>query len=423
MSRDAGEDRPPRRTKPAASRPPVAKPEGGAAEPNAWRPNSGNGAPSRRVPPKGDVPEAVLVPDAGSWWERLVFGRIGAGQLSVYCRQLAAYLDAGVDIFKALTSLERQFARTALGPVTQRLSQSVRRGDSLGEAFEREPRAFDSLFVSMMKVAEARGGVPETLRLLSRHYEARQNLIRQARTAMIYPIAVLIVASGVIALLTVWLLPMFLATLKDSAGPGAVLPLPSRILMGFSNFIQLLGWWLVPLMLVGIPFLLFRAYRTAPGKRVMDEVALRIPVIGTLLGKLDTTRFARALASLLGAGVAVGESLDLTAGVVALDPFRRALRAARARVLQGTELSVALGDSRCFGHDVLAILGSGEETGKLPESLEHVAREYEEQVAYMVKNMGQLIQPLLMVVLGGIVLFIILAVLLPYIALINSLSH
>jgi type II secretory pathway component PulF len=307
--------------------------------------------------------------------------------------------------------------------VTARILLAVRRGDTIAEAIEREPQAFDRLFVSMIKVAEARGGVPETLRMLSRHYEARQSLIRQARAAMIYPIAVLVVAAGVVAMLTLWLLPMFISLLNDIAGRGATLPLPSRVLMAFSRFIQTLGWWLVPLMLIVGPLLVFRIYRTAAGKRVMDELALWVPVLGTLLRKLDTTRFARALATLMGAGVDVGTSLDLAADVMQLEPFRRAIRAAKGQVMEGSELSVALGVSRRFGPDVIAIIDSGEETGKLPESLEHLADDYEEQVAYMVKNMGQLIQPLLMIMLGGIVLFIILAVLLPYIAILTSLSR
>jgi type II secretory pathway component PulF len=239
---------------------------------------------------------------------------------------------------------------------------------------------------------------------------------------MIYPVIVLLVAGCVMALITVWLLPMFIDLLKDVAGKAA-LPLPSRVLMAFSAFIQTLGWWLVPLVAIATPIIVVQLYRTRLGKSVMDELALWVPVLGLLLRKLDTTRFARTLASLLGAGVDIGSSIDLTADVMQLDPYKRTLRRARQAVLDGTELSVALGASQRFGPDVIAIIDSGEQTGKLPESLEKLADDYEEQVAYMVRNMGQLIQPLLMIVLGGIVLFIILAVLLPYISIITSLSR
>jgi type II secretory pathway component PulF len=272
----------------------------------------------------------------------------------------------------------------------------------------------------MIRVAEARGGIPETLRHLGHHYEARQRLIRQARAAMIYPAIVLILASGVIALLTIWLLPMFASLLKD-LGSGE-LPLPSRVLMGLSWFVGKVGWMLIPAVVLGVPFLLFQAYRTEAGKRVMDRLALWIPVFGPLLTKLDTSRFARSLASLLEAGVDVGSSLDLARGIVRLDPYRQALVSVRDRVLHGAELSEALQETGRFGPDVIAVVNSGEETGKLPESLDHLANDYEEQVEYTVKNLGQLIQPLMIVVLGGIVLFIILAVLLPYINMLTGLS-
>jgi type II secretory pathway component PulF len=350
-----------------------------------------------------------------------LFGRVGAGQLATFCRQAAAYLDAGVDINKALTNLRSQYAMTALGPVIGRLQASVKRGESLAEAVGREPQAFDPLFLAMIRVAEARGGIPETLRHLGHHYEARQRLIRQARSAMIYPVIVLTLASGVIALLTIWLLPMFASMLKELPD-GGQLPLPSRVLMGLSWFVGKVGWLLIPVVFLGGPFLLFQAYRTASGKKLMDRLALWIPVFGPLLTKLDTSRFARSLASLLEAGVDVGSSLDLARGIVRLDPYRQAIASVREQVLHGAELSEALQETGRFGPDVIAVVNSGEETGKLPESLDHLANDYEEQVEYTVKNLGQLIQPLMIVVLGGIVLFIILAVLLPYINMLTGLS-
>jgi type II secretory pathway component PulF len=419
-------------------RPPETEPDG--EEPTTFRPNPNRPAPDRpgdepnvfrprpKKPASGRAEgrssnEPKPVTGGPSLWERIFFGSVSTGHLAIFCRQFGAYLDAGVDLVKSLSSLERQFARTALGPVIARMLLSVRQGDALAEAVGREPQAFDPLFVSMTRVAEARGGMPETLKLMAHHYEARQSLIRQARSAMIYPIAVLIVAAGVVAMLTYWLLPMFVELLRDVAGRGAQLPLPSRVLMAFSDFVKLLGWWLIPLVMIGLPLLLFRFYKTRAGKRLMDGLALYVPVFGKLLSKIDTTRFARTLGALLEAGVDVNSSLELTSDVLHLDPFRRAVRYAKQEVMDGRELSASLDDTRRFTPDVIAIIESGEETGKLPETLNHLADEYEEQVAYMVRNLGQLVQPLLIIVLGGVVLFIILAVLLPYIQVLTSLSR
>jgi type II secretory pathway component PulF len=362
-----------------------------------------------------------LAPGA-KWWERIFFGRVSSGQLAQFCRQFASYLHAGVDYSRTFASLERQFASSPLGPAVGRMRMAIKGGSNLEEAMAREPQIFSTMFLSMIRVAEARGGVPETLRMMGNHYEARQRLIRQARSAMIYPVIVLVMAAGVVALLTIVLLPLFASLLKELDRKGG-LPLPSRALLAFSDFVGAVGWWLIPLVLLGTPILILRFYRTAAGKASIDRLILMIPVFGALARKLDTSRFARTLSTLLDAGVDVGTSIDLTAGVVNMAPIRQAVREAKDQVMQGRELSVALAPTGAFTPDVIAVLESGEETGKTPETLNHLADDYEEQVSVMVKNLGQLIQPLLVVIMGGLVLFIILAVFLPYIQMITSLTR
>jgi type II secretory pathway component PulF len=429
MSRDPDEPRHPKRAgpKPGPKRP-AAPPHTGSIregdetfQPAAPKP--ARAAPSSKPKRRADDLDSPLPESGGPGrLERLVFGSISTAHLAKFCRQFAAYQEAGVDLLKSLTSLERQFARTALGPVLGRLQLAVRRGDALSEAMSREQRAFDSLFLSMIRVAEARGGVPETLRMLADHYEARQRLMRQARSAMIYPVVVLSIASLVIGLLTVFVLPKMLEMMQEMSNKGsASFPLPTRILIGLSAFMQHYGWWAVPLALVGSVFVLLRAYRTPVGKSAIDEFCLYIPVLGALLRKIDTTRFARTLSTLLEAGVDLGTSLDLTADVLHLTPFRRVVRGARVNVAEGSELSDALHASRRFSPDVIAIIGTGEDTGKMPESLAKLADDYEEQVTYMVKNLGSLIQPLLMVVLGGFVLFVVVSFVMAYVTMLGNL--
>jgi len=420
MSQDPHDPTRPRRPKPTADRRVPIDRDDAEFESNAWQPGPSK-PKSARTKPGTSERGRESIPTGPGFWERLLFGRIGSGQLAAFCRQFASYLDAGVDLLKTLASLETQYARTPLGPVVGRIRSAIRQGDTLTEAVAREPQAFDSLFVSLIKVAEMRGGIPETLRRLSQHYEARQSLIRQARSAMIYPIAVLLVACGAMALITIWLLPMLIDFLKDIAN-RAPLPLPSRVLMAFGAFVRSSGWWMIPLVMIGVPFGLFQAYKTKAGKGILDRLALYVPVLGLLLRKIDTTRFARTLSVLLGSGVDVGTSLDLTADVMQLDPFRDAILAAKGAVKQGETLTDSLDGTHRFPIDVIAVLESGEETGKLPESLERVADDYEEQVAYMVKNLGQLVQPVIMVLLGGLVLFIILAVFLPYLSILTNLA-
>ena len=362
-------------------------------------------------------------PAAGgpNWAERVVFGSVGSKQLATFCRQFGSYLDAGIDTKKALLTLEGQFARTALGPVLGRLVLAVRKGDTLSDAMAKEPQAFDSLFLSLMRVAEARGGVPEALRRLANQYEARSRLVRQARTAMIYPIVVLLIAGGVAVLLTFFVLPVLVSILEDM-GKQKVLPLPTRMLIGLTHFLRAYGWWGIPLALVAAGSGLRVAYRAAAGKAAIDEAVLYMPVLGMLLRKVDTSRFARTLSSLLDGGVDVGRSLSMTADVMRLTPFRRAVLGTRSMVKEGSELAEALRLSGRFPPDLLAAVESGEATGKLPETLDRVADDYEEQVESIVKNLGALIQPILMVVMGGFVLFIALAFVMAYVSVLMDLA-
>jgi type IV pilus assembly protein PilC len=430
MSRDLEGDKPlkPRRPRPATDPGATPSRERSGDEKGVFRPNpvgSTAGAKPRGSKKQGGVDplaEKFEAPVGGpTWWERILFGSVSTGQLAQFCRQFGAYLQAGVDLNRSLSSLERQFSGTALGPILGRIQISIRRGSSLEQAMAREPRAFGTMFLSMIKVAETRGGVPETLKMLAHHYEARQRLLRQARSAMIYPVIVITVASVVVALITIFLLPVFAATLKDIVG-NRPLPLPSQVLLGISGFVKYIGWWLIPAVMVGIPIFLFNLYKTPNGKAIMDRLVLAIPVFGSLCRKLDTSRFARTLSVLLDAGVDVGSSIDLTADVLRMTPIRQAVRSTREKIIEGKELSAVLDRTRQFSPDVIAVIATGEETGKLPESLAHLADDYDEQVSTMVANLGHLVQPFMIVFLGGIVLFIILAVMLPIIQMITSLA-
>jgi type II secretory pathway component PulF len=408
-------------------RPPPLPPEESTFRPNPAGSAAPEAAKPRKKKPKSDAARdpldaKPLIPaDGPKLWERILFGRVSSGQLAQFSRQFASYLNAGVDINRSLSSLERQFGGTALGPVIGRMQVAIKRGASLEDAMARETATFSPMYLSMIRVAEARGGVPETLKMLAQNLEARQRLIRQARSAMIYPTIVLMLAGLITIGLSIFILPMFASMLRDIS-QQMTLPLASRALMAFSTFVQYAGWWLMPLILFGSPFLLMRLYRTSPGKAIMDRAVLMMPVFGLLCRKLDTSRFARTLSVLLDAGLDFPSSIDMTADVVVMTPIRRAVRAAKEQVMAGRELGATLDASNQFSPDVIAVITTGEETGKLPESLDHLADEYDEQIAIMVKNLGHLVQPMVTIILGLIVLFIILAVFLPIIQTITSLS-
>lgn len=387
--------------------------DGAAARSTAARPRVAIGARVQRA-----------VRSLGAGFRRVFPVRVPMHRKAMFCRQFATYLDSGVSLNRTLESLHDQYRRTALGPILTRIMAAVRRGESLTVAFATEGTAFDNLFLSMLHLAEVRGGIPETLRLLSHQYEARQRLVRQARSALIYPAMVISIGVVVCGLFTIVVLPKLIAVLQDLVRVKKfTFPLPARILIHFTDFVRETGWWAIPLAAFVAFVSVTLAYRTAIGKAAFDRIALLIPGIGSLLRKLDTTRFARGLAPLLDAGVDVTTSLELTADTLMLSPTRFVVIRATDSVRQGGALSDALGDARYFSTETIAFIRSGEDTGKLPEMLTLLGDDYEAQVEYIVKNIGNVIQPLIMIVMGGIVLFLVAAFFSAYLSVISTLSR
>jgi type II secretory pathway component PulF len=375
-------------------------------------------APSRRT----SVEPASTIGTA-RWYQWRLFGRINTTQVVNFCRQFANYLDAGVNLNRTMESLRRQYDRTALGPVIGRLQLGIRRGESLTDAMRRDSRVFDPFFLSMMRVAEVRGAVPEMLRMLSIQLDNRQRLIRQAKSALLYPAFVVFLSICVAALLTILILPTLVSVMRDLVRRKHIdLPWPTQLLMDLSDFIADIGWWMIPLVLFGSFFGVVGAYRTPWGKAVLDEILLILPVVGPIARWIDTTRFSRTLAALLEAGVDIGSSLILTADTLMLVPLRRAVLRAREGILEGETLSASVGVSNRFPIDLIAIMNSAEETGRLPEMLVMVADEYEEKVDYVVKNLGNILQPVVILIVGGMVGFIAIAFLMGYTAVIADLG-
>jgi type II secretory pathway component PulF len=375
-------------------------------------------APSRRT----SVEPASTIGSA-RWYQWRLLGRANTTQVVNFCRQFANYLDAGVNLNRTMESLRRQYERTALGPVIGRLQLGVRRGETLTDAMRRDPHVFDPFFLSMMRVAEVRGAVPEMLRMLSIQLDNRQRLIRQAKSALIYPAFVIFLSICVAALLTILILPTLVSVMRDLVRRKHIdLPWPTQFLMNLSDFIVDMGWWMIPLVLFGGFFTVFGAYKTRFGKAVLDEVLLILPMFGPIVRWIDTTRFARTLSALLEAGVDIGSSLILTADTLTLEPLRRAVLRAREGILEGETLSASVGVSNRFPTDLIAIMNSAEETGRLPEMLVMVADEYEEKVDYVVRNLGNLLQPVVILIVGGMVGFIAIAFLMGYTAVIADLG-
>ena len=349
-------------------------------------------------------------------------GRINSDTLARFCRLWSQSLAGGLDLNRTLATLERRFSDSGLGPALVAMRRSLKDGATLAEALE-ETGAFDSFFVSLMKVAEARGGYAETLRELADHYERRQRLIRTARGALIQPAIILVLAFGVVILVATLALPAFASLLTDLGDPNG-LPWISRALIALSGFMTVFGWWLIPACAVGAVFLGRIWYATPPGKATLDALAARLPVFGGLARLIDKVRFSRSLSVLLDGGLPPDEALELTAGTLNLTGSRRIVETLRDAVLDGEEISPVLRirAEDWWGPELADVVENGEETGQLPEALARQAKIDENDLEQKVRNLSTLVKPLITIALGGLVLFIILAVIVPYLSVLQNLG-
>jgi len=349
-------------------------------------------------------------------------GRIDSNTLARFCRLWSQSLSGGVDLNRTLATLEQRFGQSGLGSALGVVRRSLQGGATLVEALE-DSGAFDSFFVSLMRVAEARGGYAETLRELADHYERRHRLIRTARGALIQPAIVLALAFLVTILVASLALPAFASLLTDLGDPNG-LPWVSRALIALSDFMTVFGWWLIPAGVIGLVLLGRLWYATPPGKASLDALAARLPVFGGLARLIDKVRFARSLSVLLDGGLPPDQALELTAGTLNLTGSQRIVEDLRQAVLDGEEMSPVLRirAEDWWGPELADVVENGEETGQLPEALARQAKVDEHDLEQRVKNLSTLVKPLITIALGLLVLFIVLAVVVPYISVLQNLA-
>jgi len=343
--------------------------------------------------------------------ERILYGKVGTKQLALFYRQFGQYLSAGMDVGQSLRGLQKHFSGRALGPVIARMTDAVKSGRTLAEAFEREPQAFDRLAVNMIRAAEARGAVPEILGELAEVAEFRARTIRNVASASIYPIIVLTMATICLLVIAVFVGPLFNGILSDMIPESkrGDLWLPTKLLFRFNSIMMTLGPLMPVFLLIGTVIGIWAAYKTEAGRAILDEIYWYLPVFGKIQKNIDLSRMARMLGALLEAGVSTPDALSLTAGVVRLKPYERALEDAAAATREGDEIGPVFSKSGRFPFEVVGLIETGEATGNLPRSLARMADDFEEQATVMIKSLSTLLQPIITIVLGLIVGFIAIA--------------
>lgn len=329
---------------------------------------------------------------------------------AVFCRQLATMIEVGIPLLRSLQLLSKRTAHQKLSAAIGRVAQKVEQGQSVSKAMDDDMRVFSPLVCNIVRVGEVGGILENSLVRLAEIMESKTQISRKIFAAMMYPLVALVVAFGVVMVILVKAVPVFTEVYTKA---GAELPGPTQIVMALSNAATNF-WPLWVLVVIGLVVGLPAYFRTLPGRTMLSFITLRFPVLGRIARKIAMARFSRTLSSLLSAGIPLTECLEISAATNENTLVAAALRRVHDAVQSGEKVGPALARTRIFEPLVVDMISIGEETGTLDRMLERIADIYDADVDATLSGVSAIIEPVLIVFLGGIVIFIALAVMLPY---------
>ncbi len=348
--------------------------------------------------------------------------KVKADDIVMFTRQLSAMISAGVPILRALSSLGDHAESPALKKIIGNVVKDVQSGSPLADALGKYPNTFSDVYVNMVRAGEAAGILDDILKRLALQQEKNAAIRKKVKSAMTYPMVLIVITILAFFGLMIFVIPMIGKTIKDLAGPEASLPLITEIMLGISNF--MINWWyiLLPLFIGGIVVLL-RYLKTPVGKAQFHHIILKLPGIKTIIRKLAVARFARTFSALMGAGVAVLEALDVTARAIGNTVYEKALKDAAEQVKNGKQLSEIIeANTELWPAIVAQMLSVGEETGQTDTVLVKVADFYEEEVDVAIDGLSSIIEPVMIVIMGGMVGLIAASVMSPIAGLANQIK-
>lgn len=337
------------------------------------------------------------------------FKKVNIHDISIFTRQLADLLSAGLPLVKSLAVLEKQTEQRRLLSVIADIRDFVQDGNALSSALKRHPKIFPELYVSMVMSGEAGGSMENVLLHIAEFQESQEEIASKVKSAMIYPALMASVGAITILVLITFVIPRIVSMFKDL---NQSLPLPTLILLDISNFIK--NFWFI---LLGTALLIYLAFKrlanSHDGKAVMDRFKLAVPVFGQLTLKADIARFAKTLAALLANGVPILDALSVVTNIMDNEVIKDDLKIAQKEVREGSALAAGLSKGAYFPIFVNNMIAVGEESGAVEKALFKVAAAYEREVDRSVKTMTSLLEPLMILTIGLIIGFIVIAMLLP----------
>lgn len=336
--------------------------------------------------------------------------------LQVFTRQFAVLINSGVPIVQSLQSMGKGTKSVGLSNALVRITERVERGRRLAEALADEPKVFDRLYINLVRAGEEAGALDTVLQRLAEYIEKAVKLKGKIKAALFYPAAIVVVAIGVISAIMIFVVPKLAAMFKES---GQELPGLTIMVMNISDWCQSY-WYIIVAGLVGVPMFLKMYHETEDGRKTLDGFILGIPLFGSMVQKAAIARFSRTLATLLSSGVSIIEALDIASTTVGNYILEKQFGTAKDSIAKGRTLAEPLRKIPYVPQMVVQMIAIGEDTGNLDQMLNKVADFYEDEVEAATSALTSMIEPILMVVLGGAIAIIVLAMYLPIFNLANA---
>jgi type IV pilus assembly protein PilC len=366
-----------------------------------------------RITPAKEKAEAAAKGKTGKLGKK-----VKTKNLAVFTRQFSVMIDAGLPLVQCLDILGGQEEDANFAAVIMQTRSDVEAGASLADGMRKHPKTFDPLFTNMIAAGEAGGILDTILKRLATYIEKDVKLRGQVKSAMIYPVAVIIIAALVVGVILWKVIPTFAALFS---GLGAELPLPTRIVIALSN--NLVRFFPIVIVAIGVAGYLFQRYNATPnGRRVVDATMLKAPVLGLILRKIAVARFCRTLSTLISSGVPILDGLEITAKTSGNSIVEDAVMVTRKSIERGETISVPLKETGVFPPMVTQMIGVGEATGALDTMLAKIADFYEEEVDAAVAGLLTLLEPIMIAILGVVVGGIVIAMYMPIFDLISKLA-
>ncbi len=337
-------------------------------------------------------------------------GRVRAEELVVFVRQFATMIDAGLPLVQCLDILSSQEPNKFFKKVLTDVKESVESGATFADSLRKHPTVFDSLFVNLVAAGEIGGILDTILNRLATYIEKNVKLVRQVKGAMTYPVGILVVAGGVVFALLKFVIPTFEKMFADFG--NAKLPTLTQVVINASNWFG--QWWWAVIVGIGVFLYAFKqAISTERGREIFDTVLLKFPVIGSLLRKVAVAKFTRTLGTMIASGVPILDALDIVAKAANNKVIEKAIYFVRDKISEGSNMADPLAKTNVFPSMVVQMIAVGESTGAMDTMLQKIADFYEDEVEVAVESLTKLLEPLMMVFIGGIVGTVLIAMYLP----------